>query len=366
MANDEHVKIVRGGKDEIDKWRRAHPGEKLDLSGANFSSWNLERADLSDANLSDALLSSKLAGAKLMRARLDRANLTAADLTKADLSGAELYRTNLSQTILQGTKLCETSLYNTNFHAVNLTETDFTGATFGRCTFAAVDLSRAKGLDSDATQHVDASSIGIDSIFLSRKKPPSAFFKRCGVRQDVLEFLASLAGDFYSCFISYKKSDERFAERLCKRLQQENVAVFFARQHMKGGHTLIDQISTEIDKLLLVLSAASIKSEWVKTELRRALSPEKEQKPPKLFPIRLCEEAKLERWQCVEPDGRDLAREVRAFFIPDFRRWKDEAEFEAAFARLLRDLRKDKQSRRRQSKRRAPGRALARGRQTRH
>ena len=38
------------------------------------------------------------------------------------------------------------------------------------------------------------------------------------------------------------------------------------------------------------------------------------------------------------PGGEDLAREVRKYHIPDFTNWKDHDTFEAAFARLLRDL----------------------------
>jgi hypothetical protein len=36
--------------------------------------------------------------------------------------------------------------------------------------------------------------------------------------------------------------------------------------------------------------------------------------------------------------GTDVAEEVRQYFIPDFTHWKHHDAFEAAFARLLRDL----------------------------
>ena len=39
-----------------------------------------------------------------------------------------------------------------------------------------------------------------------------------------------------------------------------------------------------------------------------------------------------------DPYGKDLAVEVREYFIPDFTKWKDHDDFEAGFARLLRDL----------------------------
>ena len=37
--------------------------------------------------------------------------------------------------------------------------------------------------------------------------------------------------------------------------------------------------------------------------------------------------------------GKDLAAEVREYYIPDFSNWKDHDSFESEFAKLLRDLR---------------------------
>jgi len=49
---------------------------------------------------------------------------------------------------------------------------------------------------------------------------------------------------------------------------------------------------------------------------------------------------KLRAWTCFDADtGKDLAVEVREYFIPDFSNWKDRDAFEKSFARLLQDLR---------------------------
>ena len=69
--NTEHVALVRQGSERIAEWRAKHPGEVLNLSGA----------DLSGAYL---------AGANLVNADLTNANLTGADLTDADLHGAKV------------------------------------------------------------------------------------------------------------------------------------------------------------------------------------------------------------------------------------------------------------------------------------
>ena len=94
------------------------------------------------------------------------------------------------------------------------------------------------------------------------------------------------------------------------------------------------------DKLLLILSENSIKSEWVMTEIRKAREVEKKENRRKLFPIRLVDFDTLRDWTCFDADtGKDLAVEVREYFIPDFSNWKDHDAFEKSFARLLQDLR---------------------------
>jgi hypothetical protein len=50
----------------------------------------------------------------------------------------------------------------------------------------------------------------------------------------------------------------------------------------------------------------------------------------------------LRDWECFDADsGKDLAVELREYFIPDFSHWKEDDQFEAAFARLLEDLKTD-------------------------
>jgi hypothetical protein len=90
---------------------------------------------------------------------------------------------------------------------------------------------------------------------------------------------------------------------------------------------------------VLVLSAESIASEWVMTEIRKARKAELRDKRRKLFPIRLVEWDIIREWECFDADsGKDLAVEVREYFVPDFTHWKDHDAFEQGFAKLLRDL----------------------------
>src|SRR6185295_13444705 len=93
------------------------------------------------------------------------------------------------------------------------------------------------------------------------------------------------------------------------------------------------------DKLLLVLSENSMNSEWVMTEIRRARKVEREENRRKLFPIRLVDFEAIKKWECFDADNsKDLAVELREYYIPDFSNWKDHDSFEKEFAKLLRDL----------------------------
>ena len=83
-----------------------------------------------------------------------------------------------------------------------------------------------------------------------------------------------------------------------------------------------------------------MQSEWVMTELRKARKAERHTGKRKLFPVRLADFAMLRDWECFDADsGKDLATELRETFIPDFSHWKEHDQFDAAFARLLKDLR---------------------------
>lgn len=76
------------------------------------------------------------------------------------------------------------------------------------------------------------------------------------------------------------------------------------------------------------------------TEIRKARKHERQSGKRKLFPVRLVDFATLRDWGCFDADsGKDLAVELREYFIPDFSHWKEHDQFEAAFARLLNALR---------------------------
>lgn len=150
---------------------------------------------------------------------------------------------------------------------------------------------------------------------------------------------------FYSCFISYS-TDKDFVRKLHEDLEKAGVRCFFDEVDMKGGKKIQHQITEALrnhDKLLLVLSENSINSTWVETEIKTVRKLEIQEGRQRLFPITLINYETLKAWQLFDADeGRDLAEEIRSYYIPDFSNWQSDLEYNSEFNKLLRDLRAEK------------------------
>jgi hypothetical protein len=155
----------------------------------------------------------------------------------------------------------------------------------------------------------------------------------------MIEYLPSLfdhAIQYFSLYISYSFKDQDFADRIHADLQNHGVRCWFAPHDMPIGGKILDEIDTAIrlrDKLLLILSDHSIKSDWVEDEVTKAFEEERKRGQIALFPVRLDDAAMdtNEAW----------AAKLRAQrHIGDFRRWKDHDGYKASFERVLRDLKR--------------------------
>ncbi len=183
------------------------------------------------------------------------------------------------------------------------------------------------------------------TIYKSKGKIPEVFLRGAGVPDNFIAYVRSLVDNpiqFYSCFISYSTKDQEFAERIHADLQSRGVRCWFAPEDVKGGKKLHEQIDEAIrlhERLLLILSENSMNSEWVKTEIAKARKREVREGKRVLFPVRLVSFNQIRDWECFDGDtGKDSAREIREYFIPDFNSWKDHDAYKRAFDRLLRDL----------------------------
>jgi TIR domain len=204
-------------------------------------------------------------------------------------------------------------------------------------------LTEALGLIK--ARHRGPSTIGIDTIYRSKGKVPEPFLRGCGVPENFITFAKSLVGsalEFYSVFISYSTKDQPFADRLHADLQARGVRCWFAPHDIQGGRKLHEQIDEAIrvyDKLLLILSDASMTSDWVAEEIARARKRERRENWRMLFPISIVPYDAVRDWECFDADaGKDSAREVREYVVPDFSNSKNSDVYHRAFDRLVRDL----------------------------
>jgi TIR domain len=210
-----------------------------------------------------------------------------------------------------------------------------TGALVGWTIFADIDLSVAKGLES--VNHGGPSTIGIDTLYRSNGQIPDVFLRGAGVPDTFITYVRSLVGqaiEFYSCFISYSSKDQEFAERLHADLQNKGVRCWFAPEDLKIGDRFQERIEETIrvfDKVMIILSESSVQSRWVEREVNAAREREDRDGRTVLFPVRIDEAVK----NAPQPWTADVRRSRH---IGDFRRWKDHDAYQAAFKRLLRDL----------------------------
>jgi hypothetical protein len=82
----------------------------------------------------------------------------------------------------------------------------------------------------------------------------------------------------------------------------------------------------------VILSKASLGSDWVEDEVTKAFAEERSRKETVLLPIRIDNTVMTTReaWAVKLRDQRNIG---------DFRQWKKPAEYQKSLDRLLRDLR---------------------------
>ena len=301
-----------------------------DLGGATLVGANLFKADLIGADLFKA----NLRRANLGKANLRRANFSEADLSEAYLGLADLGGGNLSRANLGRANLVRADLSGANLSEANLSEASLSEAYLHETILADLDLSSCKGLDS--CRHHGPSII--DHRTLRRSGPlPLVFLRGVGLPDNLIEYLPSLLNQpiqFYSCFISYSSKDQDFAERIHADLQAKGVRCWFAPHDMRTGdplRTRIDEVIRFHQKLLLILSADAITSNWVEKEVETAFEREQETGGTMLFPIRL-DATVMERTTGWAADIK------RTRHITDFTRWKEHDAYSERLERLLRDL----------------------------
>jgi len=177
-----------------------------------------------------------------------------------------------------------------NLSNSDLTDANLTGAELFETILAGLDLTTVIGLET--CRHAGPSII--DHRTLQRSPAlPLSFLRGVGLPERLIESLPSLFGpviQYYSCFISYSAEDQDFADRVRADLQTQGVRCWFAPYDMPIGGKILDEIDAAIklrDKVLLIISEDSVKSNWVESEVTKALEEERKRQKTVLFPIRV-------------------------------------------------------------------------------
>jgi uncharacterized protein YjbI with pentapeptide repeats len=321
MANPEHVAKLKEGREAWNAWREASD-EKPDLSSVDLEGTSLELYDLRFTDFSNATLRQVgfqhviCDGSSFERAIIYECAFVDADLTNCDFKHA--------------------SIAGSLFHLCYFDQSDLTGVRLISNSLSTVSFRDVHGLDSLRDPYMN--SIGIDTFFESGGLPES-FLRSSGVPEEFIQYASSLIGkaiEYYSCFISYSSKDEDFARRLHEGLQGRNVRTWFAPEDLKIGDRFRSRIDESIrihDKLVIILSANSVNSDWVETEVESALEREQKEGKDVLFPIAIDEEG----FTSKQPWAADIRRKRH---IGDFRQWKSHDDYTTAFDRLVRDLKK--------------------------
>jgi uncharacterized protein YjbI with pentapeptide repeats len=351
MPLQRYLEMLRKDVGKWNAWRQEHP-YLPDLSQADVSGADLPDADLNSTRMR-AQTSPRLTYlARICRTRSWRAQIcrtrtfSEADLRGANLVHANLTRANLTRAILNRANLRGVDLHAAILHGTNVRDAVLQGAHFAYSRFARTvlgDVDLRTAIDLDLAVHEGPYHRHRYQLPKQRQDswslPPWRRYPRKLHHVHVLADGATF--EFFSCFISYSTKDQEFADRLYADLQAKGVRCWFAPHEIQGGRKVHEQIDEAIrvyDKLLLILSDASMNSNWVKTEIANARVREEQQKRQMLFPITLVPYGNKE-WKLFDADtGIDSAREIREYFIPDFSNWKDHDSYQTAFERLLRDL----------------------------
>jgi hypothetical protein len=207
-------------------------------------------------------------------------------------------------------------------------------------------LTKGQQLIADLLQYILAALASVVTIWATvihnaarSGRLPLTLLRRFGFPGKLMPGLmaqASLkdATQFCSCFISYSTRDQEFAKRLHSDLRSEGVRCWFAPEDLRIGDRFQDRIEESIrifDKVMVVLSEASVESRWVEREVNAAREREERENRLILFPIRI-DGAVIHAPQAWAADLR------RGRHIGEFHDWHHQAAYRTAFDRLLRDL----------------------------
>jgi hypothetical protein len=135
-------------------------------------------------------------------------------------------------------------------------------------------------------------------------------------------------------FISYSHADKEFVDKLEDYLNEKGIRCWRDSHELKAGRmeTQIERAIRDYQKVLLVLSYNSIRSDWVEHEVRTARELEKEIGRDVLCPIAL-DDAWRNSPRPTWP--KRVMEQVMEYLVLDFSAWENDNQFDITFGKLI-------------------------------
>lgn len=364
----------------------------LDLRGALLANGLLRGSDLTGTDLSGADLSgANLSKCKLAGTHFDGATLSWADLTfvtarltpprKERDTGPRLIlpettseRWSRATTFdgammrycrLQGGTFRDVSFRSANLEGAFLEHATFDSANFegaqldtaeiGKTTFRFTNIHAAVNLAT--TFHTGPSAIDFDTLRNAAGRLPERFLRGVGFSEleiaftqlydrkltdeEAISVLYHMANtrehrpiQKRMIFISYAHADAAFVEHLETSLAARGFRCWRDVHDFVSGRIekQIDRAITLNEVVLIVLSANSVRSDWVEWEVSRARAREKEVGRDILCPIALDSTWTASNW------SGPLVQQIRDYHVLDFSMWQSPDQFEVQVERLAHGL----------------------------
>ncbi len=122
-----------------------------------------------------------------------------------------------------------------------------------------------------------------------------------------------------TCFISHAAEDESMATALADFLEAQGIRTWLAARDCVPGNPLSEQIESAIEsfeRTLILLSPASMRSEWVRREISLAIAKERRTARPVLLPLNVGERDDIEAWGARSEEGNEITAQVKKLAIP--------------------------------------------------
>ena len=115
-------------------------------------------------------------------------------------------------------------------------------------------------------------------------------------------------------FISYSHVDKAFVDKLAKQLVANNAHVWLDRWELNVGDSILNRVQEAIQgasALLIVLSKASVASEWCRREMNAGLMRELDEKRVLVLPVLIedCDMPVFFRENCMPIFATSLRRD---------------------------------------------------------